>query len=341
VGVKGRESMVDLFEVVGLLPRDGEASAQPELYSRIEEAITANTAVIIANAGAANHHGENVSGGMVTTGNVPIRLDGYRLLKKLGEGGMSQVFLSEHISSGQQQVLKIIKLGLDENASAEENELVQRFISEYALISQIDHPNVAKIYHQGFGESHAYISMEYFPGGDLRQLMSGSIGETIAIATLIQVAGALAAIHERGIVHRDMKPDNIMIRSDGSMALADFGIAMQMNTQLDPTDSGEIYGTPSYISPEQAADEAVDYRADIYALGIMFFELLVGKKPYRAPSVQSLLAQHMHAEIPTLPNEHHHYQELINKMLAKLPAERFQNADEIIDAALSISPPNL
>jgi serine/threonine-protein kinase PpkA len=341
VGVKGRESMVDLFEVVGLLPREDESENNEFFYTRIQEAVLQNTAVIASNLAARPDVRDISSSGMVTTGRVPIRLDGYRLLRKLGEGGMSQVFLSEHIASGQQQVLKIIKLSLDENAPVEENEIVQRFISEYALISQIDHPNVAKIYHQGFGESHAYISMEYFPGGDLRQLMSGAIGETIAVATLIQVAGALAAIHERGIVHRDMKPDNVMIRADGSMALADFGIAMQIDTQLDRTDSGEIYGTPSYISPEQASDEPVDHRADIYALGIMFYELLVGKKPFRAPSVQSLLTQHIHAEIPALPDDYRHYQGLVNKMLAKKPVERFQSADEIIDVALSISPPNL
>lgn len=341
VGVKGRDAMADVFEVVGLLPRDDEASMQSDLYDRISAAVSANTAIIVENYELMHQSAESTTNSMVTTGRTPIRLDGYRLLRKLGEGGMSQVFLAENIASGVQQVLKIIKLNLDENASVEQNEIVQRFISEYALISQINHPNVAKIYDQGFGEAHAYISMEYFPGGDLRQLMSGEIGETIAIATLIQIAGALAAIHERGIIHRDMKPDNVMIRSDGSLALADFGIAMQIDTPLEPTESGEVYGTPSYVSPEQAAGDQIDHRADIYALGIMFYELLVGKKPFRAPSVQSLLAQHMHAAIPALPPDFRHYQSLINKMLAKSPQDRIQTADEIIDAALSISPPNL
>jgi serine/threonine-protein kinase PpkA len=341
VGVKGRDAMADVFEVVGLLPRDDEAGAQSNLYDRISHAVAANTSVIVANYESVHQGTEATTNSMVTTGRTPIRLDGYRLLRKLGEGGMSQVFLAENIATGLQQVLKIIKLDLDENASLEQNEIVQRFISEYALISQIDHPNVAKIYDQGFGEAHAYISMEYFPGGDLRQLMSGEIGETIAIATLIQVASALSAIHERGIIHRDMKPDNVMIRSDGSLALADFGIAMQIDTQLEPSEGGEVYGTPSYVSPEQAAGDAVDHRADIYALGIMFYELLVGKKPYRAPTVQALLLQHMQAPLPTLPPDYRHYQSLMNKLLAKSPRERIQTADEIIDAALSISPPNL
>jgi serine/threonine-protein kinase PpkA len=332
--VKGRESMADIFEVVSLLPREGDTASDNSIYSRIETAVAANSAVIAAMYPDQETSLENV--GLTTARGKAIRLDGYRLLQKLGEGGMSAVYLAENIAQGDQQVLKLIKMD-----SADEGDILQRFIGEFALISQIDHPNVARIFAQGFSESHAYIAMEYFPGGDLRQLMSGEYGETIAVASLLQVAGALAAIHAQGIVHRDMKPDNIMIRGDGSLALADFGIATQMHTNLHNTTAGEVYGTPSYLSPEQATDSAVDHRADIYALGVMFFEMLTGKKPYRASSPQALLYQHVNSPIPELPSDYQHYQALVNKMMAKEPSDRFAKADDIVTAVLQISPPNL
>ncbi len=335
VSIKGRESMADIFEVQALLPRDDEVivKGSSTIYDRIALAVESNTSIV---ANLQNAKTEVTNRSENTTSSTAIRLDGYRLLRKLGEGGMSTVYLAENIANGEQQVLKLIKM-----SAKDDGEMVQRFIGEFALISQIDHPNVAKIYAQGFSESHAYIAMEYFPGGDLRQLMSGEFGETIAIATLLQVAGALSAIHEQGIVHRDMKPDNIMIRADGSLALADFGIATQMQTELHGEKTGEVYGTPSYLSPEQATDSEVDHRADIYALGVMFFEILTGKKPYRAASPQALLYQHVNAEVPTLPAAYLQYQDLLEKLMAKAPEDRFHQADEIVTAVLEISPPNL
>jgi class 3 adenylate cyclase len=335
VTIKGRESMADIFEVQALLPREDEVipKGSSTIYDRIALAIETNTNIV---AGLQSTKVKTEDGVNNTTRGTAIRLDGYRLLRKLGEGGMSTVYLAENIADGEQQVLKLIRMNVQDDG-----EMVQRFIGEFALISQIDHPNVAKIFAQGFSESHAYIAMEYFPGGDLRQLMSGEFGETIAVATLLQVAGALSAIHGEGIVHRDMKPDNIMIRADGSLALADFGIATQMQTELHGEQAGEVYGTPSYLSPEQATDSAVDHRADIYALGVMFFEILTGKKPYRASSPQALLYQHVNAEVPKLPAVYMHYQDLLEKMMAKAPEDRFHQADDIVTAVLEISPPNL
>jgi len=151
------------------------------------------------------------------------------------------------------------------------------------------------------------------------------------------VAGALGAIHERGMVHRDMKPDNIMLRADGSLALADFGIATLKDTKLSITAHGEVFGTPAYIAPEQASAQHVDHRADLYALGVMFFELLTGKKPYRAANTQALLYQHVNLPIPELPAQFSHIQPLVNVMMAKNPDNRIANAGMLIDMALEIS----
>jgi eukaryotic-like serine/threonine-protein kinase len=250
-------------------------------------------------------------------------LDGYRLIKKLGEGGMSQVFLAERADSGERHVLKLARITADEDG-----DIMQRFIAEYALVSQIEHPNVAKIFHQGFSETHAYIAMEYFPEGDLRTLIpppnvvAPDLSPDAAVAILIQIAAALAAVHATGIVHRDMKPDNVMLRADGSLALSDFGIAKQAHTALYETAHGEVFGTPVYIAPEQATGQDIDHRADIYSLGVMFFELLTGNAPYKARDAQTMLEQHVHAPLPTLPEHLARYAPLVTHMLAKNPADR-------------------
>ena len=258
-------------------------------------------------------------------------LDGYRLIKKLGEGGMSQVFLAERADSGERHVLKLARISADEDG-----EIMQRFIAEYALVSQIDHPNVAKIFHQGFSETHAYIAMEYFQEGDLRKLIQQSyaskaaLAPETAVAILIQVAAALAAVHAIGIVHRDLKPDNVMLRSDGSLALSDFGIAKHAQTELYETAHGEVFGTPVYIAPEQATGQTIDHRADIYSLGAMFFELLTGNPPYKARDAQTMLEQHVHAPLPKLPPHLDRFTPIVHSMLAKNPTDRPASAHMVL-----------
>jgi eukaryotic-like serine/threonine-protein kinase len=254
-----------------------------------------------------------------------IDLDGYRLLKKLGEGGMSQVFLAEKADDGAQHVLKLARI-----SEHDDGENMQRFLSEHALVSQIDHPSIAKIFSLGFSETHAYIAMEYFPNGDLRRLLAKPVAPEVAVAAILQVASALAPVHEKGIVHRDLKPDNVMIRANGSLALADFGIAKHLQTLLNETAHGEVFGTPVYIAPEQATGKEVDHRADLYSLGAMFYELLVGKSPYQAKDAQAMLYQHVQAPLPVLPDHLSMLQPLVHRMLAKKPADRPQTADDVI-----------
>jgi eukaryotic-like serine/threonine-protein kinase len=255
-----------------------------------------------------------------------IDLDGYRLLKKLGEGGMSQVFLAEKADDSAQHVLKLARI-----SEHDDGENMQRFLSEHALVSQIDHPSIAKIFSLGFSDTHAYIAMEYFPNGDLRRLLAKPVAPEVAVAAILQVASALAPVHEKGIVHRDLKPDNVMIRANGSLALADFGIAKHLQTLLNETAHGEVFGTPVYIAPEQATGKEVDHRADLYSLGAMFYELLVGKSPYQAKDAQAMLYQHVQAPLPVLPDHLSMFQPLVHRMLAKKPADRPQTANEVIN----------
>ncbi len=249
---------------------------------------------------------------------------GYRILRPLGKGGMAEVFLAVHISSGEARVLKMLPI------NDGEEEQLQRFIQEYALISQIRDANVARIFEQGFTETHAYISMEYLPGGELRAVIKRGLTVEQALDWTAEIAGALVAVHAKGIAHRDLKPANLMLRADGSLALADFGIAKGQSDLLNRTASGHIVGSPYYLSPEQAESKAVDARCDLYSLGIMLFEMLTGKKPFRASNLSDLIRQHVVAPIPQLPADLAQFQPLIEGLLAKKPSDRIASAELLL-----------
>jgi serine/threonine-protein kinase PpkA len=159
--------------------------------------------------------------------------------------------------------------------------------------------------------------------------MEAGVSERDAVDYLRQVASALSAVHEKHVLHRDLKPANIMLRSDGSIALIDFGLAKRVKLEAAITDKGEIFGTPYYMSPEQGHGAAVDKRSDIYSLGVIFFELLTGEKPYKGSTAMGIIYKHARAPIPLLPPRLSKYQALLNMMLAKLPEDRLQSAAEI------------
>jgi serine/threonine protein kinase len=172
--------------------------------------------------------------------------------------------------------------------------------------------------------------MEYFPHGDLRSAISRGVPPAAALAYTRQIAAALEAIHGASIVHRDLKPDNLMLRKDGSLALADFGIAKHVSLLITETAHGEVVGTPYYLSPEQALGEAVDHRCDLYSLGVMFYEMLTGGKPYRASTAEELLDLHVNARVPELPSQYRRLQPLIDCLMAKDRAQRYGSARELL-----------
>jgi serine/threonine protein kinase len=206
-----------------------------------------------------------------------------------------------------------------------------RFLQEYELIAEIRHPNIVSIYDLGVGDDHAHIAMEYLDGGDLRERIAEGIAEADAVCYLKQIASALARIHEVGILHRDLKPGNVMLRADGSIALIDFGLARRMRLRMELTDEGEIFGTPYYMSPEQGHGNEVDRRSDIYSLGVIFYEMLTGQKPFRADTAMGIIYQHAKAPIPLMSSRFAKYQLLFNLMLAKDPEDRLQDADEVAE----------
>ena len=263
--------------------------------------------------------------GDLRTGIHPL-IKGYRFIRRIGSTEYSGVYLAERESTHLRVVLKVLRQMPGDD---EDNGAFDRFLQEYETIAEMDHPNIVRIYDLGVSDTHAHIAMEYLEGGDLRTKIERGISVRAAVQYLRQIAGALAAVHEKGVLHRDLKPGNIMLRKDGSIALIDFGLAKTAKLESEITDKGEIFGTPYYMSPEQGHGNGVDQRSDIYSLGVIFFEMLTGQKPFKADTAMGIIYKHAQSPVPLLPPRLAQYQALINMMLAKSPENRLQSAAEI------------
>jgi len=237
------------------------------------------------------------------------------------------VYIAERVQDGLTVAIKIL-----DRSIAHDPEHVQRFIREGKLVSQVESPYVVQIHEQGFTSKYGFIVMEFFARGNLKQRIGHGVSKDEAITHLNNIACGLEAIHEIGIVHRDLKPANVMFREDGTMALADFGISKRISEGSDLTCAGTVIGTPHYLSPEQAQGVQADRSSDLYSLGVIFYEMLTGKKPYHGDTVSALIFQHLHAPIPKLPMEHLELQPLLTKLMAKNPKDRFQNTAELFAA---------
>jgi class 3 adenylate cyclase/tRNA A-37 threonylcarbamoyl transferase component Bud32 len=323
VQLRGRSAPVQAHEVIGIAAGDTDDVAV-NIPEEMRQALAENARIAAGAAKAAL--GITLS---IMTGDLGEKLlsvHGYRVISKIGRGGSSVVYLAERESDQQQVVLKILdaKAGLDEI-------LLQRFVQEFDIISSIDHPNVVKIYDRGFSDRHAYIAMEYFPNGSLVEVIRQGLSGRQALSLLAQAASALREVHNRGVIHRDIKPGNLMARGDGSIVLADFGIAKRLDDDLGRTRQGELYGTPYYVSPEQIEGNPATAQSDIYSLGIIFHEMLTGHRPFEAESVSGLIALHVSAPRPKLPEALAEYQTLLDRMIAVDPRDRYKTAEELIE----------
>ena len=253
-----------------------------------------------------------------------VAIPGYRILRKIGQGGMSTVFLAERENDKQQLVLKVLDQRMRDDAHFR-----ARLEREYRIISRIRNEHVAHIFDQGFGGEQAYIAMEYFPGGDLQQRIRAGMSSMAALKVLIQIAGALDVVHNADIVHRDLKPHNIMFRANNRLAILDFGLARELDATSTLTQKGMVMATPLYMSPEQCLGQPHDPRGDLYSTGIILFEMLTGRHAYTGDNASQLAYQHVHAPVPQLPPRTAGYQPLLDRLLAKNPNDRFQTARDL------------
>ncbi|HEV8321093.1 MAG TPA: protein kinase [Myxococcota bacterium] len=274
------------------------------------------------------------------------RVGSYELVQEIGRGGMGAVWLAEHALLRNRAVIKLL---LPELAS--HPEIVQRFFAEAKAAAAIDSPAVVKVFHMDtMPDGTPYIVMEHLRGRSLERFLEqvGAVPEPVARAIGARVAGVLALAHEKGIVHRDLKPPNVFLVTDtedrgtARVKVLDFGIAKLMEgSDVEAkvqTKTGAVLGTPFYMSPEQGTGETVDARTDIYALGVMLYEMLTGSVPFQAKSTGGVIAKHVSAA-PVPPRDKdprisEDLEAIVLRCLAKLPEQRFQTMEEL-EAALA------
>lgn len=253
-------------------------------------------------------------------------IPGYTIHATIGESEKAAVYVATSATRSENVALKVSKTLRDEAAG---RQFLER---EYTAILAIRHPSVVQIHDYGVHAGYEYLVMEYLPRGDLKARMQQGVTEQEALRFVSQIAAALEVVHNAGLLHRDLKPPNVMLRENGDVALIDFGLARALDGSTPSTRTGVLRGSPYYMSPEQALGEVLDARSDFYSLGIMYYEMLTGKKPYTGGSAMDVLQQHVNAPPPMLPKALAHHEPVLLKLMAKSREDRFATAGEILAA---------
>jgi serine/threonine protein kinase len=259
----------------------------------------------------------------------------YQNLELIGRGGMAEVYKSTNPTTGKLVAIKILPKAL-----ASETEFRQRFTREAQVVSQLEHPNIVRIFDSGEQDGQHYMVMEYLTGNDLNQLIknNGRLSLAQALPLIQQIASALDYAHMQGFVHRDIKPSNVLLDSDSTRAvLTDFGIAKVNNAHTVMTVTGYMLGTFDFIAPEQIQEASnVDGKADIYALGVMVYQMLTGELPFKHVNPGALLIAHLNQPAPDAceiqTDIPYHISSAIQQAMAKNPEERFATAEEFVRA---------
>jgi len=257
------------------------------------------------------------------------RIPGYRRARLLARGSVSQLYVAESEKVGALVVLKVTPSRRDGSGV---DQALARFIQEYEIAQRVRHANIVRLYELGVADDHAYLAMEYFDHGDLRRRMRRGLSSSEALGFAVQIARALGALHTEGILHRDLKPGNVMLRINEQIALIDFGLAKHEALEFEITDAGLIFGTPHYMSPEQGHGQELDARSDLYSLGVVLYEMLTGQKPYSADNPMAIIYMHRNAPVPRLPAALAALQPLVDRLLGKRPDERYSNAEQVVQA---------
>lgn len=259
-----------------------------------------------------------------------LGIPGYRVIKPIVRSDRSAVYRAYSEKLQREVALKVLTFAGGEERAREEADRLKR---EYDIIVTLSHPAIVTIHDFGITNDSSYIATEYFAHGSLKDRLKKGLTIDESVAYFKQIANALRALHAAGVLHRDLKPANVMRRADDSLVLIDFGLARRVESSTVMTAAGEVRGSPYYMSPEQAEGRSLDDRSDLYSLGVMFFEMLTGTKPYNGQNVYQILQSHIHAEIPQLPEHAESFQRVIDRLMAKNLRERYASATAALLAA--------
>ena len=250
-------------------------------------------------------------------------IEGYNIQGIIAKGGMATIYLAQQVSLKRQVALKILSPKIDER-------IREHFIDEGRIIAQLKHPNIIPVFDVGRVGVHFYHAMEYLEGGDLEQLINKGLDIQTALEITLELADALHLVHSQGIIHGDIKPANVVFRTNGCPVLTDFGISRRAKQSDDySVNPDAILASPSYASPELVQGNAFDMRTDIYSLGIMMYEMLVGKKPFTGKTKLEVIANSIQQPVPQLPEKLLKLQPLLEQMLAKDVEARIADASMI------------
>jgi CheY-like chemotaxis protein len=249
---------------------------------------------------------------------------GYRLVKTLYESDARAVYLAEHRDSAELVALKMQRLA---DVSSDDR---NRFLRECKLLSQLNNRTIANVIDFGTTEEVCYLALEYFPCGSLRDRLRNPLSEAEAVNYGSQICEALRVMHSANIVHRDLKPSNLMLTQDNRLVMIDFGLARSSTLAFEITLPDTSLGSPYYVAPEQIDGQQPDARTDLYSFGVVMYEMLTGTLPFRGKSVADIVQAHRSTPVPRLPGSRQHYQILIDRLLAKTPANRFASAQEAL-----------
>ncbi len=259
-----------------------------------------------------------------------LDIPGYLVHGRLGKGGMAEVYLATQESLNRKVAVKVLDR-LDDEA------FTSRFIREARMVASLHHPSIVTIHDiDRLPDGRHYLAMEFLSGGDLGRYKGQILEPQEALPIVRQIASALAVVHDKGLVHRDIKPANILFRDDGTAVLTDFGIAKDLELDSELTQFNVAVGSPAYSSPEQAQCQPLDARSDIYGLGVILLELLTGENPYRGDSYAETVLNHVQMTPPLLRRGLSDYQNLIDRMLAKDPDERFADCHVLLDSLTAL-----
>ena len=259
-------------------------------------------------------------------------IPGYEMISELGEGGMATVYLAIQHSLDRKVAIKVMRREL-RVGSGPMPEFERRFLLEGRTMAKLPHRNIVAVFDIVTRDDIAYISMELLEGGTLSDRMRAGLSLGEAIGVVVQIANGLEFAHRNGVIHRDLKPSNVMFRDSATPVLTDFGIAKQSDVLASRiTQTGLVLGTPTYMSPEQASGREIDGRADQYALGILFYEMLTGRPPFTGDNPMAVLMGHALQPPPPLPDDLQPLQPIFDRMLAKDPNDRFANLQDFVRA---------